>query len=97
MHYGEHGAERREREKREGRLHSPFAPHASIHWAIWGDVIKKRGRSDPRRLRKSRALCTMGSMYYGDCHIYMYIYIYIYIYMYIYIYIYIGVGLRERG
>ena len=34
--------EERERE-REKRLHSPFALHAPIQWAIQGYVIKKRG------------------------------------------------------
>jgi len=29
--------------EREKRLHSPFALHAPIQWAIQGDVIKKRG------------------------------------------------------
>ena len=40
MYYGEHGEERREREERErgNRLHSPFALHAPIQWAIKGYV-----------------------------------------------------------
>ena len=36
-------SEARETEERERRLHSPFALHAPIQWAIWGDVIKSRG------------------------------------------------------
>jgi len=40
MYYGEHGVERREREERkrvrEKMLHSPFALHAPIQWAIRG-------------------------------------------------------------
>ena len=48
MHYGEHGVERRERERREreNRFHSRFGLQASIQWDIQAGVIKKRGRSN---------------------------------------------------
>ena len=33
----------RERGEREKTGYEPFALHAPIHWAMWGDVIKNRG------------------------------------------------------
>ena len=32
--------------EREKRLHSRFALHAFIQWAVWGYLIKGRGRSN---------------------------------------------------
>ena len=32
--------------KRDNGLHSPFALHAPIQWAIYGDMIKSRGGSN---------------------------------------------------
>ena len=48
MHHGEHGVGRRERKdkeerEREKRLHSPFALHPPIQWAIYGDVTAEEG------------------------------------------------------
>jgi len=48
------GRERRKREI-EQRLHSPFALHAPIQWAIKRDVIEKRGISN---VLLERPLCS---------------------------------------
>jgi len=51
MYYGEHGVvgfvgEGGERE-RDNRLHSTFALHAPIHWAVYGHVTAEEGVTAP--------------------------------------------------